>query len=148
MKKILVAVDGTKHSAVALEQVKMLDFDQIEEIWVLSVIDMALPLAHDIYTGMVINSESVEKAAHQVAEQHVENAKATLQKFALEAEITISKITCVGSPESQIVEQAEKLGADLIVMGSHGYNGWERLLLGSVSDSVTHHAHCSVMIVR
>ena len=38
--------------------------------------------------------------------------------------------------------------ADLIIVGSHDYNRWERLLLGSVSDSVIHHAPCSVLLVR
>jgi nucleotide-binding universal stress UspA family protein len=53
-----------------------------------------------------------------------------------------------GSPESRIVEKAEEIHADLIIVGSHGYNRWERLLLGSVSDSVIHHAPCSVLVVR
>ena len=53
-----------------------------------------------------------------------------------------------GSPESRIVETAEEFGADLIIVGSHGYSRWERLLLGSVSQSVVHHAPCSVLVVR
>lgn len=60
----------------------------------------------------------------------------------------ISSDILFGSPDSRIVETAEELKADMIVLGSHGYNRWERLLLGSVSDSVVHHAHCSVLIVR
>ena len=50
--------------------------------------------------------------------------------------------------ESRIVETAEAIHPDMIVLGSHGYSRWERLLLGSVSDSVVHHAPCSVLIVR
>ena len=46
------------------------------------------------------------------------------------------------------MEEAEKWGADLIVMGSRGLGAWNRLLLGSVSDSVVHHAKSSVEIVR
>ena len=40
------------------------------------------------------------------------------------------------SPESGIVEKAEEMKVDLIIVGSHGYSRWERLLLGSVSDPV------------
>jgi nucleotide-binding universal stress UspA family protein len=47
-----------------------------------------------------------------------------------------------------ILDQAESWGADLIVLGSHGYSGWRRFLLGSVSHAVATHAHCSVEIVR
>ncbi|MEP6705648.1 MAG: universal stress protein, partial [Acidobacteriota bacterium] len=53
-----------------------------------------------------------------------------------------------GSPDSRIVEIAEAMHSDIIVLGSHGYSRWERLLVGSVSDSVVHHAPCSVLIVR
>ena len=62
--------------------------------------------------------------------------------------MTISTEVLFGSPDSRIVETAEQWHADLIVIGSHGYSRWERLLLGSVSDSVLHHAPCSVLVVR
>lgn len=54
----------------------------------------------------------------------------------------------VGSPVERILEVAQEIDADLIVLGSHGLGGWKRLLLGSVSDGVLHHAHCSVLIAR
>ncbi|MGI8495899.1 MAG: universal stress protein [Pyrinomonadaceae bacterium] len=47
-----------------------------------------------------------------------------------------------------MVETAENFQADLIIVGSHGYNTWERLLLGSISDSVVHYAPCSVLVVK
>ncbi|MBI4469836.1 MAG: universal stress protein, partial [Acidobacteria bacterium] len=53
-----------------------------------------------------------------------------------------------GHPKHVIAEEAEKWGADLIIMGSHGYRGLKRLWLGSVSHAVAAHAHCSVEIVR
>ncbi|HLM01323.1 MAG TPA: universal stress protein, partial [Pyrinomonadaceae bacterium] len=65
-----------------------------------------------------------------------------------EQNVTITTDVLFGSPESRIVETAEQMHAELIVVGSHGYNRWERLLLGSVSDSVVHHAPCSVLVVR
>jgi nucleotide-binding universal stress UspA family protein len=53
-----------------------------------------------------------------------------------------------GSAKRVIVEEAERWGADLIVVGSHGYRSWERMLMGSVSQAVAMHAECSVEIVR
>ncbi|HEU0184073.1 MAG TPA: universal stress protein, partial [Blastocatellia bacterium] len=53
-----------------------------------------------------------------------------------------------GAPREVILDEAESWGADLIVLGSHGYKGWRRFLLGSVSHAVATHAHCSVEIVR
>jgi nucleotide-binding universal stress UspA family protein len=63
-------------------------------------------------------------------------------------DVAIKTEALSGSPDSAIVERAEETNADLIIVGSHGYRAWERLLIGSVSDSVVHHAPCTVMIVR
>jgi len=53
-----------------------------------------------------------------------------------------------GRPEQEIVALAEELGAGLIVMGSRGFGGMQRALMGSVSDSVVRHAHCPVLVAR
>ncbi len=54
----------------------------------------------------------------------------------------------IGSPAEHIVSMAEREQADLIIVGSRGLGGVKSLFLGSVSDRVTHHAHCPVLIVR
>jgi nucleotide-binding universal stress UspA family protein len=54
----------------------------------------------------------------------------------------------VGRPDAEIVDQAERIEAGLIVMGSRGSGPIRRALMGSVSDSVVRHAHCPVMVVR
>ena len=54
----------------------------------------------------------------------------------------------VGSPDAEIVAQAEEVGADMVVLGSRGLGVMRRALMGSVSDSVVRHAHCPVMVVR
>jgi nucleotide-binding universal stress UspA family protein len=53
-----------------------------------------------------------------------------------------------GDASSEIVEEAKAWPADLIVIGSHGYTGFKRLLLGSVAEAVVRHAPCSVEVVR
>ena len=62
--------------------------------------------------------------------------------------LQVSSDVLPGSPRRLIVEEAETWGADLIVVGSHGYRTWERMLLGSVSQTVAAHAECSVEIIR
>jgi nucleotide-binding universal stress UspA family protein len=54
----------------------------------------------------------------------------------------------LGDPGETIVEVAESLAADLVVIGSRGNGGLKRLLPGSVSDAVAHILHCAVLIVR
>jgi nucleotide-binding universal stress UspA family protein len=54
----------------------------------------------------------------------------------------------VGHPDSEILRIAEEIGADLVVVGSRGLGPLRRALMGSVSESVVRHAHCSVLVVR
>ena len=54
----------------------------------------------------------------------------------------------VGSPDAEIVAQAEEVGADVVVLGSRGLGVMRRALMGSVSDSVVRHAHCPILVVR
>jgi len=54
----------------------------------------------------------------------------------------------MGAPSRMIIESATNWGADLIVVGSHGRGFWGRVMLGSVSDAILHHAPCSVLVVR
>jgi nucleotide-binding universal stress UspA family protein len=61
---------------------------------------------------------------------------------------TIDELVVDGDPKSKILDLAQEWEADLIVMGSHGRRGLERLFLGSVSLAVLSHALCSVMIVK
>ena len=80
-----------------------------------------------------------------------EDVDATLRDArdrAKDAGVEVETFSRQGDPADAILDVAEEQGADLIIVGSHGYNRWERLLLGSVSDSVIHHAPCSVLVVR
>lgn len=54
----------------------------------------------------------------------------------------------VGSPDTEIVAQAEEVGAGLVVLGSRGLGAMRRALMGSVSDSVVRHAPCPALVVR
>ena len=54
----------------------------------------------------------------------------------------------IGDPGHRIADVAAKLGADLIVMPSHGRTGIERMLIGSVAERVLRLAHCPVLVLR
>lgn len=146
--KVLFATDGTKHGAAASEMVKKLALGDRDSIHVISVVDMAVPMSVDIYGGYLPDTTELEKAAKENASKIIEEACGLLTAAFAGRGITVTCEVLFGSPESRIVETAEDRGIDLIVLGSHGYSRWERLLLGSVSNSVVHHAHCSVMVVR
>lgn len=146
--KVLLATDGTKHSDAAAAMVDRLKLASGDSVKVISVVDMAVPLAVDIYGGYLPDTTELEKSARENASKVVEEAMSKLTAAHQNSGVTIEGDVLFGSPDSRIVETAEDMHADLIVIGSHGYKRWERLLLGSVSNSVVHHAHCSVMVVR
>jgi nucleotide-binding universal stress UspA family protein len=62
--------------------------------------------------------------------------------------LKVESVIRTGDARSVIVDEARKWSADLIVMGSHGYSGLKRLLLGSVAAYVVSHAPCSIEVVR
>jgi universal stress protein A len=146
--KIILATDGTKQSDAAIDITKNLKLDDGDEIQVISVVDMALPLSVDLYAGYQPSTEEIENAVIENARAILETTGNKLREIFAHKNISILTELLNGSPESRIVEKAEEIEADLIIVGSHGYNRWERLLLGSVSDSVIHHAPCSVLVVR
>lgn len=144
--KILLATDGTKHSVAAVELISKFNFTSDCELKIVSIVDMAVPLAIDMYEGYIPSTVEIENTAKENAKKILEETKTKLAEKL--PDLVFSTEVLLGSPESRIVETAEEMGADLIIVGSHGYNRWERLLLGSVSDSVVHHAPCSVLVVR
>jgi nucleotide-binding universal stress UspA family protein len=85
---------------------------------------------------MINPREDVEATLRYAAEE-VEEAGIDVETFARE-----------GDPADAILDVAEERGADLIVVGNKGMTGAKRFLLGSVPNKVSHHAPCSVLIVR
>lgn len=84
----------------------------------------------------------------EVESELIETARKGLAEFAKEFNLTPEhQIVEMGAPKNVIIHQAEKLKADLIVVGSHGRHGIQ-LLLGSTANGVIHHAHCDVLAVR
>jgi nucleotide-binding universal stress UspA family protein len=66
----------------------------------------------------------------------------------LDSGISVKHVLLIGDPAEQIVRYAAESGTDLIVMGTQGRTGMERLLLGSVAEKVLRDATCSVLVVK
>jgi nucleotide-binding universal stress UspA family protein len=80
-----------------------------------------------------------------------EDVDATLRnaaEAALEGGVEAETYARQGDPADAILDVAEEQGADLIVVGNKGMTGARRFLLGSVPNRVSHHAPCSVLIIR
>ena len=81
-----------------------------------------------------------------------EDVEATLREATeLATELGVGTVKCharEGDPADAILDVAEEQGSDLIVVGNKGMTGAKRFLLGSVPNKVSHHAPCSVLIIR
>jgi len=80
-----------------------------------------------------------------------EDVDATLREAAediREAGVEVETLARQGDPADAILDVAEERGADLIVVGNKGMTGAKRFLLGSVPNKISHHAPCSVLIIR
>lgn len=149
--KILLATDGSECSAKAVYSIANRPWPAKSEIRILSVVQLltpenqvtASPLCSEYPTSLL---EQIWKEARERAEEAVADARKTLSAAGLN--VCDCKATPVGEPREFILDEAKAWGADLIVLGSHGRHGLERLLMGSVSESVAVYAHCSVEVVR
>ena len=142
--KILLAVDGSEHSARTVEALGSHPWPNGSTVRVLSVVDQVVTATPEV---AIFSAEAIEAEREQL----IEAADELTTRFAnwlcshgLLAEKQIRR----GDPKSTIIEEAQEWGADLIVVGSHGHTGFKQWLLGSVAQSIVSKAPCSVYVVR
>jgi nucleotide-binding universal stress UspA family protein len=146
--KLLFATDGAKRSLAAIEMLKHFSLGSDDSVMIVTVIDMAVPMGIDIYGGYLPDTTQLEKSARENADRILTETAEILRSYFTGTDLSITTEVLFGSPERRIVEKAEETNPDLVVVGSHNHSRWERLLIGSVSNSVVHHAPCSVLVVR
>lgn len=145
--KILLAVDGSPYSDAAVEEVRKRPWPLQSEVKIITAIETPVIVGFGIDPWPADYFQELHKAALETAKAVINNALRKLSE-PLGQTLKISHEIIAGPVKQVIVEEAESWGADLIVMGSRGLGTWNRLLLGSVSSAVVHHATCSVEIVR
>ena len=143
--RIVLGVDGSTHSAVAVSAVASRAWPAGTEVKVVAVLDVKF------WTAMAGSGSSAwawigegdddgrswaGRAVHKVVEEL--NASG----------LVATPVVVEGDPKRLLVEEAERWEADCIVVGAKGHSGLERFLLGSVSAAVAARAHCSVEVVR
>jgi nucleotide-binding universal stress UspA family protein len=146
--KIVLAIDGSTCSDRAVDEVARRPWPADSQVRIISVMELPAPLTSEPWIPSADYLKEVESVERAQAEKTLSEAAAKLREGKVSGELCITTEVLTGSPKRVIVEEAEKWGADLIVVGSHGYRSWERMLLGSVSQAVALHAECSVEIIR
>lgn len=144
--KILMATDGSEFSKKAVKAVCRDFAGKVDAFRIVSVFEAFAPMAAEPFAVSADYYQQLEKAAKDQAEGFAKEVTAELHAAFPNAEFSTEVV--MGSPNRIIVDTATEWGADLIVVGSHGRGFWGRVMLGSVSDAVLHHAPCSVLVVR
>ncbi|SIN91413.1 universal stress protein A [Sulfurivirga caldicuralii] len=142
-KLIICAVDFSPHSERAVHRAKQLADATGASLRLLHVVEApTYPVLEDVAVAGLPGMWDVEvtQALMEASEKRLRNIA---QRFEIPEE---NCDTIVGVAKLDIVEHADQVAADLIVMGRHG-EGFFESLIGSVTDSVMHHAHCDVLAV-
>ncbi len=146
--KILLATDGSDYSKAAIEELARMPFPKATKVLIVSAFEnTALITSAPVPMGGLAGGYAETSEIVKNLSENVLNKAAELLKKK-NPDLSISTAAINGSPKHVILQEAEKLGADLIVVGSHGKGVIGRFLLGSVSQAVAMHAQCSVLIVR
>jgi nucleotide-binding universal stress UspA family protein len=139
MKKILVAHDGSKHSDKALKKAMEIALSFNASLTVLSVIpELYLTELSDL------DRERITRALTEETKIAMEKIRSSLASRSVETKTIIRQ----GPPAEKILETAQKMKVDLVVVGSHGRHGARKFLLGSVSSKVVDYASCPVLVVK
>ena len=145
-ERILLATDGSPEAERSLGTAATLSEKLGAELHLVCVEPMPDPMSWPEARMMSPElrgdvRERAEDAARKTLEEQVEKLG--------EMDVEVSGVHAVGGrPDSEIVRIAEEIGAGLIVLGSRGLAPVRRAVMGSVSLSVVHHSHCSVLVVR
>ncbi len=135
-KNILVPSDGSKYGEAAVD----------EAISYAKSYGGSLIIVSAVYTNdeFLANAPDVVEKMVKKAMADIENVKSRIQQEGVDVE------TCVreGEPYKIIIDLAEELNADTIIMGSHGRTGLKRIFMGSVTSRVIGYAPCPVMVIH
>lgn len=142
--KILLAIDDSPYSEEAVRTLIARPWPKGAIVRVLTAVEKFTPPAVELWYDAGGDLERAREIVKKNAEQTVERAAEVIKPSGLPVETVVRD----GNPRSVIVDEAKEWSADLIIVGSHGYTGVKRWLLGSVAQAVVGHAPCSVEVVR
>ena len=141
---ILVAVDESPISYAAIDHALSLAKETNAEVTIVSVIALDPFIAVDFYKVAPAVTDYFLQAEQNAQQRLVD----LVQRFEREKIVVHTKIAHSVSPSEGILKTADEVGADLIMMGSHGRTGLKKAVLGSVAQNVLTHSVLPVLIIK
>lgn len=142
--KLLLAVDGSTCSQAPVQEVRSRPWPPGSRVRVLTVMENPQPPPNAFWPEAYVIPEAIYEQVRKNAEALVARVADALRGRGLDVETKV----ITGDPRVGIIDEAKAWGADLVLIGSHGYTGIKRWLMGSVAQYVVGHAPCSVEVVR
>jgi nucleotide-binding universal stress UspA family protein len=149
--RILLATDGSESATTAVRSIINRPWPADSQVKVVSVAELVVPGSEmDASSSCPVYPMSLLEEIWSEAREHACEAIAQARKILETAKIHVALEECSseGDPRIILLDQAQKWNADLIILGSHGRHGIDRILMGSVSEFVAMHAPCSVEVIR
>jgi nucleotide-binding universal stress UspA family protein len=143
MKPIVLATDGSPSAEAATAEALELAQRLQTTLVVLSVAQDSAPMYGGYYGYAEIAAD-----LRKMQTEHAAEVLANLAERATDAGVSCRTLALEGSPGEQICKAAGREDAHVLVVGAHGWGRFGRLLHGSVSTYVLHHAPCPVLIVQ
>ena len=140
IQQVLIPLESQEDGEAVVRFMKKKPFREPISATVLHVI----PFSEPVWPVGAMISPEFRKEMIAFGEKFTNGVSAELKKLGHEAK----GVVVVGAPSHTIIEEANKIQADLIMMRTHSRSGVSRFLLGSVSHSVVHHAESSILFVR
>jgi nucleotide-binding universal stress UspA family protein len=141
--RLMLAVDGSPDSAVAVEAVRSRRWPAGTEVRVVTSVDLKL-LTSLVAAGVGLDRATNDNDTVSIVHRRLQSVCKELVDVGLQAVPAVLD----GDPKRSLVEVAERWAIDCIFVGAKGHGRLSRFLLGSVSSAVAARAHCSVEVVR
>ena len=146
-KKVLVPLDGSDLAECTLSHVKNLSKDgSVGEVTLLNVVKVDIPWA-----GMrsenpqVVDLDAIRKPLFAESKKYLANLESRLTSEG----VKVKTASIEGHrPAFTITDYAQEKGMDLIIIGTHGFTGLKKLMMGSVASAVLHQSHVPVLLIR
>ncbi|MDR3409707.1 MAG: universal stress protein [Formivibrio sp.] len=145
---ILVPVDSTSTGQTILKEAARLSKQCPHSIVrLVHVINMAEATMEALVYGSIQSEMKRADQVRAIGKKVIDDAFAAAKEAGLEPETRLVEVWDKAASEA-ILEEVKKWGADIIVMGTHGYRGVQHLLMGSVAEGVVRHTTIPVLLVR
>jgi nucleotide-binding universal stress UspA family protein len=147
-RKIMIATDGSESSMLAADkgiELARLSGGTVYAVYVVSTAYLyPIDGGYLSPTGVNIYWESI----HEVFQKQGHQALDSVKDLGERKEINVETVLLEGNPSAELIRYAEEEKMDIVIMGTLGKTGLDRLLLGSVAGNVVRHSKVPVMVVK